>query len=46
MLKQGDEIVRLCNLINLEELAKKRDEKEKLFRLELWKLEMKIAEGY
>ena len=46
MLKEGDEIVRLCNLVNIQELARIRDEKEKLFRLELWKVEYKLAEGF
>ena len=46
MLQQGDVIVRLCNLINLQELARIRDEKEKLFRMELWKVEYKLAQGY
>ena len=43
--KSGDKLVRLANLIVLEELARKCDEASKLLRLELWKLEQDKREG-
>lgn len=38
-MKAGDRIVALANLINLEELAKIRDQKAKELRLAIWRME-------
>ncbi len=37
MIKDGDRIVALANLIALEEMAKKREYLAKMFRLAIWK---------
>jgi len=44
--KEGDELVRLTNLIKLQELAKERDQKEKKLRLAIWLNEKRIEEGF
>ena len=53
MLKEGDAIVRLANLIALQEVAKRAEVKraeldhaKKMLRFKTWELEMKLAEGY
>jgi len=44
--KDGDRIVTLANRINLEELARVREEKRKSLRLAIWQLEYKLEQGY
>lgn len=44
--KDGDRIVALANLINLEELAKLREQKSKELRLAIWQSQYKLDHGY
>lgn len=41
MIKAGDKLVTLANLINLDVLAERREQKRKELRLEIWKQENK-----
>ena len=44
--KDGDRIVTLANQINLEKLARVREEKRKALRLAIRQLEYKLEQGY
>ena len=37
MEKAGDKLIILCNMMKLEEMARKREELAKAYRLALWK---------
>jgi len=36
MTKAGDKLIHLCNMMELEKMAQKREELGKKYRLELW----------
>jgi len=38
-MKEGDKLIALCRLIELDELAKALEQKAKELRLEIWKLQ-------
>ncbi len=45
-VKDGDRIVTLANLVNLEELVKLREQRAKELRHIIWQLESKLEQGY
>ena len=44
-MKAGDKLVILSDLINLDALVEKREQKRKQLKLMLWKQELYIREG-
>jgi len=44
--REGDELVRLANLIKLQEQAKEGEQKAKEVRLAIWLQQRKLDEGY
>ena len=45
-MKEGDKLIILCNLMRLEEMARKREELAKAYRLALWKEWKKKESNY